>query len=79
MNKNIILIAFIITVISSCSKQLDEVFPRDRIAAEELNENDIGKLRNGLYAQMEDGVFSFAFDFDVRGENFRGGPGICPC
>lgn len=63
-------------IITGCSKQLDDVFPRDRIAAEELNENDISKLRNGLYAQMEDGVYSFAFDFDVRGENFRGGPGF---
>jgi hypothetical protein len=55
---------------------LDEVFPRDSIPAEELNQSDIVKLRNGVYAQMEDGVFSFAFDFDVRGENFRGGPGF---
>ncbi len=76
MNKNILLISILLMIITGCSKQLDDVFPRDRIAAEELNENDISKLRNGLYAQMEDGVYSFAFDFDVRGENFRGGPGF---
>lgn len=60
----------------SCSKKLDDIKPRNAILQEQLTDADIGKLRNGVYAQVEQGVFNFAFDFDVRANNFTGGPGF---
>jgi hypothetical protein len=60
----------------SCSKQLDDIKPRNAIPQEQLTEADLSKLRNGVYAQVEIGIFGFAFDFDMRGDNFRGGPGF---
>ena len=75
MNKYI-LILFTILITTSCKKQLDGVEPRNAIPQDQLTDSDIGKLRNGVYAQVETGVFSFAFDFDRRSEDFRGGPGF---
>jgi len=75
MKKYIILINFVL-IISSCSKKLDEIKPRNAILQEQLTDADIIKLRNGVYAQVEQGIFSFAFDFDVRADNFRSGPGF---
>ncbi len=63
-------------LITGCSKQVDEISPRHAIEQDDLTDGDIGKLRNGVYAQAEVGVFSFAFDFDKRASNFRGGPGF---
>ncbi|MEJ8820190.1 RagB/SusD family nutrient uptake outer membrane protein [Lacibacter sp. H407] len=59
-----------------CSKQLDDIRPRNAILQEQLKDEDILKLRNGVYAQAEIGVFGFAFDFDLRADHFRGGPGF---
>jgi hypothetical protein len=64
------------STILGCSKELDEVKPKNGILQEQLNDSDIGKLRNGMYAQVETGFFGFAFDFDRRADNLRGGPGF---
>lgn len=63
-------------LLSGCAKKLDEISPRNAIEQENLSNDDIGKLRNGVYASVEQGVFAFAFDFDRRADNFRGGPGF---
>jgi starch-binding outer membrane protein, SusD/RagB family len=70
------LILFIGITLLGCSKELDEVKPKNGILQEQLSDTDLGKLRNGVYAQVEAGFFGFAFDFDVKSENFRGGPGF---
>ncbi len=57
-----------------CKKQLDEIRPKNAIAQDALTDADISKLRIGMYSQMENMVYAFYFDFDVRGENFRAGP-----
>lgn len=71
-------IAFIwsigILLITSCSKQLDEIFPRDQIAQSQLSEADIDKVRNGIYATMEEFIYRYYFDGDVRGESYQAGP-----
>jgi starch-binding outer membrane protein, SusD/RagB family len=75
MKKHFLFIA-ITLIISSCSGQLEDVKPRNAILQEQLNDSDLGKLRNGVYAQVETGFFGFAFDFDRRADNFRSGPGF---
>jgi starch-binding outer membrane protein, SusD/RagB family len=60
----------------SCSKELDEITPKNGILQEQLSDSDIGKLRNGMYSTVEGGFFGFAFDFDRRADNLRGGPGF---
>lgn len=62
------------SIFAGCAKQLDMV-PKDRIPQSLLGESDINKLRLGLYSRMEDLVFQYWYDFDVRGGNFKGGPG----
>ena len=52
----IIVIAF--TAIG-CSKQLDDIRPRNAILQEELKDADILKLRNGVYA-LADGILNTA-------------------
>lgn len=74
--KKYYLIIAITLIISSCSEQLEGIKPRNAILQEQLNNNDLGKLRNGVYAQVETGFFGFVFDFDRRADNFRGGPGF---
>jgi hypothetical protein len=74
--KKYFLVLTIIILMSSCSNNLDEIVPRNAISQEQLTDADIGKLRNGVYASVEAGIFGFAFDFDKRADNFRGGPGF---
>ncbi len=74
--KKYIIISSIVILATACSKKLDEIRPRNAILQEQLTDLDLRKLRNGLYAQVEIGVFAFAFDFDRRADNFRGGPGF---
>lgn len=65
-----------VLALGACSDQLDSIVPKDKIAQSTLNINDIDKLRNGVYNEMEDFVWSVYFDFDIRGENFKAGPGF---
>ncbi|WP_036692536.1 RagB/SusD family nutrient uptake outer membrane protein [Pedobacter glucosidilyticus] len=74
--KKYILIIVIAFLSSSCSNNLDKILPRDAISQDQLTDSDIGKLRNGVYASVETGIFNFTFDFDIRADNFRGGPGF---
>ncbi len=67
-------LALCLFVSVGCKKQLDEIRPKNAIAQDALTDADISKLRIGMYSQMESMVYSFYFDFDVRGENFRAGP-----
>jgi starch-binding outer membrane protein, SusD/RagB family len=76
MKKQYLYIAINFFLFSSCSSQLDNVNPKNGILPEQLTTDDIGKLRNGLYAQMEQVMFNFAFDFDKRADHFRSGPGF---
>jgi hypothetical protein len=62
-------------VLTGCSKQLN-ISPKNAVAQSSLTTNDIAQLRTGVYSTMEDVVFSFWFDWDVRGENLKGGPGF---
>lgn len=76
--KNIIYssVVAVALLLSSCENALDSIVPKDRIAQSTLTENDIDRLRNGVYNEMEDFVWSVYFDFDIRGENFKSGPGF---
>ena len=71
-----IAIVLLTTFLASCSKELDSLRPKDKIEQEQLTENDISLLRNGVYNNMEDVIYRFWWDFDVRGENFKAGPGF---
>lgn len=62
--------------LSSCSEMLDDIRPKDKIPQDQLTESDLGKLLNGVYAEMEEFVFKFYTDGDVKGENFKAGPGF---
>jgi starch-binding outer membrane protein, SusD/RagB family len=70
------LLFIIFFALISCSKELDEITPKNGILQEQLSDSDIGKLRNGMYSTVEGGFFGFAFDFDRRADNLRGGPGF---
>lgn len=74
--KKYILIIAVAFLSSSCSNDLDKILPRNAISQEQLTDSDIGKLRNGVYASVETGMFNFTFDFDIRADNFKGGPGF---
>ncbi|MCS3025035.1 hypothetical protein NXW75_16735 [Bacteroides xylanisolvens] len=50
--------------------------PKDQIPQDMLSESDLEKLLNGVYAEMEELVFKFYMDGDVKGENFKAGPGF---
>lgn len=67
---------FTLLVLSGCSNMLDEMMPKDQIPQSQLSESDMEKLLNGVYAEMEDFIFDFYFDGDVKGENFKAGPGF---
>ena len=60
----------------SCGDVLDSIVPKDKVAQSTLTVNDIDRLRNGVYNEMEDFVWSIQFDFDIKGENFKAGPGF---
>jgi starch-binding outer membrane protein, SusD/RagB family len=74
--KNYFIITVLVLLAASCSKKLDEIRPRNAILQEQLTDLDLRKLRNGMYAQAEIGIYACAFDFDRRADNFRGGPGF---
>lgn len=74
--KKYILIIMIAFLSGSCSKDLDNILPKNAISQDQLKDSDIGKLRNGVYSSVETGMFNFAFDFDLRADNYRGGPGF---
>jgi hypothetical protein len=74
--KKYILIIMIALLSGSCSKDLDNILPKNAISQDQLTDSDIGKLRNGVYSSVETGMFNFAFDFDFRADNYRGGPGF---
>jgi hypothetical protein len=67
---------FAVVLLGSCSKQLEEIRPKDQIAQDALNANDINTLRFGMYSQMENVLFTCWFDFDIRSGNYKGGPGF---
>ena len=50
--------------------------PKDQIPQDMLSESDLEKLLNGVYAEMEELIFKFYMDGDVKGENFKAGPGF---
>lgn len=62
--------------ITSCSGMLDDIRPKDKIPQDQLTESDLGKLLNGVYAEMEEFIFKFYMDGDIKGENFKAGPGF---
>ena len=61
---------------TGCSGILDDMRPKDQIPQDMLSESDLEKLLNGVYAEMEELVFKFYMDGDVKGENFKAGPGF---
>lgn len=67
---------FSFCLLIGCSDDLNDLYPKHAIPKENLTESDISKLLNGTYAEMEELIFKFYFDGDVKGENFRGGPGF---
>lgn len=71
-----IILFFSLSVLAGCSDMLDDMKPKNAIPKDEFSESDISKLLNGTYAEMEELVFKFYFDGDVKGENFSGGPGF---
>jgi hypothetical protein len=76
---NIVTICLIVSgfvFLTSCSDQLDDIRPKNQIAQDQLSENDLEKVVNGIYAAMEEFVVRFYLDGDVKGENFKGGPGF---
>ncbi len=77
-NKIIYLIIGIFCLYSfaSCSSQLDDMYPKGSIPQDKLTDSDIDKLLNGNYAEMEELVFNFYLDGDIKGENFQAGPGF---
>lgn len=71
-----ILLGFALIAFSGCSDALDDMRPKDKIPQEKLSESDLEKLLNGVYAEMEEFAFKFYMDGDVKGENFKAGPGF---
>lgn len=67
---------FCLLWMTSCSDMLDEMRPKDKIPQDMLSDSDLSKLLNGVYAEMEDLIFKFYMDGDVKGENFKAGPGF---
>jgi hypothetical protein len=62
--------------LNSCSDQLDDIRPKNQIPQNLLNEDDLEKVLNGVYATMENFVFNYYMDGDIKGENFEAGPGF---
>lgn len=65
-----------ILLLAGCSAILDDIKPKDKIPQDQLTDSDIQKVVNGVYSEMEDVVFTFYFDWDVKGENYEAGPGF---
>lgn len=74
--KNIIIFVLALIMLSGCESQLDKVFPKNAIPLDKMSPEDIEKLMNGVYAEIENFQFNGWFDFDYKGENFREGPGF---
>jgi hypothetical protein len=55
---------------------LDDIRPKNQIPQEQLSEADVEKILNGVYAAMENFVFGYYMDGDIKGENFEAGPGF---
>lgn len=51
---------------TGCSGILDDMRPKDQIPQDMLSESDLEKLLNGVYAEMEELVFKFYMDGDVK-------------
>lgn len=62
----------------SCESELDKMLPKDAIPLDQMTAEDIEKLMNGAYAQMENYQYNGWFDFDYKGENYKAGPGGSP-
>ena len=62
-------------VMVSCSDMLDDIKPKDKIDANSMTEDDLSKVVNGVYATMESHMNAMWWDGDIKGENFRSGPG----
>ena len=67
---NYLLCGICLLWMTGCSNMLDEMRPKDKIPQDALSESDLTKLLNGVYAEMEELVFKFYMDGDVKGENF---------
>lgn len=61
---------------TGCSGMLDDIMPKDAIPQSQLSDSDLEKLMNGVYADMEELLFNFYMDGDIKGENFKAGPGF---
>ena len=73
---NYLLCSICLLWMTGCSGILDDMRPKDQIPQDMLSESDLEKLLNGVYAEMEELVFKFYMDGDVKGENFKAGPGF---
>ena len=71
---NYLLCSICLLWMTGCSGILDDMRPKDQIPQDMLSESDLEKLLNGVYAEMEELVFKFYMDGDVKGENFKAGP-----
>ena len=73
---NYLLCSICLFWMTACSGMLDDMRPKDQIPQDMLSESDLEKLLNGVYAEMEELIFKFYMDGDVKGENFKAGPGF---
>jgi hypothetical protein len=62
----------------SCSSELDDIRPKDKISQDALSEDDLNKVVNGIYAKMEDMIFNAWWDGDLMGENYQAGRSCLP-
>ncbi len=77
MKKTIItMVASVALLAAGCSGELNKIAPRNYISQDALTAEDMQKLLIGLYAQMESYVHGGWLDHDIKGENFKGGPGF---
>jgi hypothetical protein len=70
------IVSITLLFLNSCADMLDDIRPKDRITQDQLNETDLEKVLNGVYAAMEKFAFDYYLDGDVKGENFEAGPGF---
>lgn len=73
---NCLLCGICLLWMTACSGMLDDMRLKDQIPQDMLSDSDLEKLLNGVYAEMEELVFKFYMDGDVKGENFKAGPGF---
>lgn len=74
----IILTGLLMPMFAGCSDQLDDISPRHAIPDDKLQDSDLPKVLNGVYAKMESYAFSGWFNDDIQGENFATGPAATP-